>query len=450
MNKKKINKQFYKYVIPSMITMLLSGFYAIIDGLFVSNAIDGSALAAINIAYPIQVILNATAIGIGIGGAVSYSYYSGQNKDKYMHKTIGITCLLLLISGVILPFILKNYVNELLIFLGAKGSVFKGAYAYINVILIGGLLPIIGNGINPLIRNQGKTIYATISMSSGLIVNIILDYLLVYKMHLGLHGAALATIIAQGVVALSGLAILIYFKLRYLKLSDFLPNKTIIKKILTIAISPFGQTLVPCIITIVTNWMCIRYGGNNALTIFSIICYVLSSAQLLLQGIGDGIQPLLSYYHGAKLPHLSKYVYKKALSLSMLVAIFLTSLVFIFPHYLTLIFNVKKDIYQQCHQALLITALAFPFIANNRLASALFYASERSLLSSILIYIEPCLILPSCLVIFAQLFDLTGIWLAYPIAQAIISVIALSFIYPISLKVKEHAMPLDMNYSIEI
>lgn len=72
MNKKIINQKFYKYVIPSMITMLLSGFYSIIDGLFVANAVNDSALAAINIAYPIQVILNATAIGIGIGGAVSY------------------------------------------------------------------------------------------------------------------------------------------------------------------------------------------------------------------------------------------------------------------------------------------------------------------------------------------------------------------------------------------
>ena len=158
MNKKIINQKFYKYVIPSMITMLLSGFYSIIDGLFVANAVNDSALAAINIAYPIQVILNATAIGIGIGGAVSYSYYNGQNKTKQMHKTIGVTCSLLLISGIILPIILNYFVNNLLVFLGAKGNIYNGAYEYIHIILIGGILPIIGNGINPLLRNQGKTI----------------------------------------------------------------------------------------------------------------------------------------------------------------------------------------------------------------------------------------------------------------------------------------------------
>lgn len=448
MTKKTINKQFYKYVIPSMITMLLSGFYSMVDGLFVSNAVNDSALAAINIAYPIQVILNASAIGIGIGGAVCYSYYSGQNKIKQMHKTIGITCFLLLLIGGILPFVLKYFVNDLLIFLGAQGNIYLGAYDYISVILAGGLLPVIGNGINPLLRNQGKTIYATISMSSGLITNIILDYILIYKMRLGLQGAALATITAQGIVALSGLIMLIYFKLRYLKLTDYLPNKIIIKKIFTIAISPFGQTLVPCIITIITNWICIKYGGDKALTIFSIICYILASAQLLLQGIGDGIQPLLSYYHGSKQTMLSNYIYKKARRLSLIISLTMAAIIFIYPTQLMSIFNVNNDIYHDCYQALLITALSFPFIGNNRLICSLFYASEHSLLSSILVYLEPCLILPSCLIIFSKLFNLTGIWLAYPIGQIILSIIALILVYPHSLKIKKTNYSIEMSSSI--
>ena len=435
MNKKIINQKFYKYVIPSMITMLLSGFYSIIDGLFVANAVNDSALAAINIAYPIQVILNATAIGLGIGGAVSYSYYNGQNKIKQMHKTIGVTCSLLLASGIILPIILNYFVSDLLFFLGAKGNVYNGAYEYIHVILIGGILPIIGNGINPLLRNQGKTIYATISMSSGLIVNIILDYVFVYKMQLGLHGAALATIIAQGFVAFSGAIMLIYFKLKELNLTDYIPNLITIKKILTIGISPFGQTLIPCIITVITNWMCIRYGGNDALTIFSIISYVLSSIQLFLQGIGDGIQPLLSYYHGCKEPLLIKYIYKKAISISFIISITLTSL-----------FNVDNGIYDECRKALIITALSFPFIGNNRLSCALFYATERTLFSSIIVYLEPCIIIPGCLIYFSNILKLTGIWLSYPIAQIILTIIALCFIYFILLKNKK--ISANTKYSI--
>ncbi len=83
MRKEIMKKQFWKYVLPSMFAMLLSGFYSIIDGLFVGNAVGNTALAAINIAYPIQVVLNATAIGIGIGGAVTMSWFRGKNQEKY-------------------------------------------------------------------------------------------------------------------------------------------------------------------------------------------------------------------------------------------------------------------------------------------------------------------------------------------------------------------------------
>ena len=192
--------------------------------------------------------------------------------------------------------------------------------------------------------------------------------------------------------------------------------------------------------------MCIHYGGNDALTIFSIISYVLSSIQLFLQGIGDGIQPLLSYYHGCKEPLLIKYIYKKAISISFIISITLTILVIIFPNTLTSLFNVDNGIYDECRKALIITALSFPFIGNNRLSCALFYATERTLFSSIIVYLEPCIIIPGCLIYFSNILKLTGIWLAYPIAQIILTIISLCFIYFILLKNKK--ISANTKYSI--
>lgn len=82
MERKYLNSQFWKYILPSMFTMLLSGFYSIVDGLFVGNSVGNDALAAINLVYPIQVILNASAIGIGIGGAVALSYFQAGMKRR--------------------------------------------------------------------------------------------------------------------------------------------------------------------------------------------------------------------------------------------------------------------------------------------------------------------------------------------------------------------------------
>ena len=235
----------------------------------------------------------------------------------------------------------------------------------------------------------------------------------------------MATIIAQGVVALSCLAFLYASKLKEISLHCYVPSVSLIKRIITVGISPFGQTMIPCIMIVLTNWTCIMYGGNDALTIYSVISYVLSSAQLLLQGIGDGVQPLLSYYHGKGNKDVIHYLYRKAFFVSLGVSVILFMGVYLFNEPLTGLFGVSHSLYDGTKLALIITALSFPFIGISRLTSAVFYASGRSKNSTFLVYIEPCLLLPVFLIVFSSLFQLTGVWCAYPATQVVLSVIAL-------------------------
>ena len=116
MERKVISKKFWSYVIPSMLAMLLSGFYSIIDGLFVGNAVGSEALAAINIAYPIQVVLNATAIGVGIGGAIRMSCAKGAEDNADANKYFGNTLFLLVVSGIGLPCFFWQCMNRCYIF----------------------------------------------------------------------------------------------------------------------------------------------------------------------------------------------------------------------------------------------------------------------------------------------------------------------------------------------
>ena len=430
MNKTYLHRQFWKYVLPSMFAMLLSGFYAIVDGLFVGNAIGNTALAAINIAYPIQVVLNASAIGIGIGGAVVMSSAKGKHDLLGTNKAMGSSIGMLLIAGCILPIVLIVFMNPLLSMLGASGDLYKEAHSYILVILMGGILTVLGNGLNPLIRNHGKTILATVIMSSGLVTNIILDFILVFQLHMGLGGAALATIIAQGIVAVLSLIFLWKSDSCKLTLKSLLPDRAVSKQILRIALSPFGQTMAPSLVIIITNWMCLRYGGDGAVTIYSVISYVLASAQLLLQGIGDGVQPLISFYYGANKEHEIHVLYKKAFLMTLVTSILLCTAVFLFQEPLTALFGISDSLFADTRQALLITALSFPCLGITRLTSAIFYATEKTKNSTLLVYIEPCLLLPIALLIFSYLFQTTGIWIAYPVAQVVLCGMALWMKHP--------------------
>lgn len=424
-DKKRINRQFMHYVIPSMIAMLFSGFYSIVDGLFVGNSIGNVGLAAINLVYPIQVVLNATATGVGIGGSVLVSIYRGEGKERDMEHSAMQTIILLLIFGAILPVFFLGTKGIILNFLGAEGAIYKGADDYITTILIGGMLPVLGNGLNPIVRNQGKPIIATQNMVAGLVTNIVLDYVFIYKMNLGMFGAALATITAQGVVATMNVIYVVKLNHKNFKLDYILPNIAKIKRIMKIAISPFGQTIVPSIIIILTNWKCIEYGGDGAVAIYSVISYVLACAQLLIQGIGDGVQPLFSYYFGANKERELHYVYNKAFFLCSIFSVFLMVMTMVFSVQLAKYFNISPELMNETALALKTTAFAYAFFGVTRVTSAYFYATNHTKFSNLLIYIEPIVIAPAMLWIFTELFGLSGVWMAYPAIQVILSSISL-------------------------
>ena len=424
-DKKRINRQFMHYVIPSMIAMLFSGFYSIVDGLFVGNSIGNVGLAAINLVYPIQVVLNATATGVGIGGSVLVSIYRGEGKERDMEHSAIQTIILLLIFGAILPVFFLGTKGIILNFLGAEGAIYKGADDYITTILIGGMLPVLGNGLNPIVRNQGKPIIATQNMVAGLVTNIVLDYVFIYKMNLGMFGAALATITAQGVVATMNVIYVVKLNHKNFKMDYILPNIAKIKRIMKIAISPFGQTIVPSIIIILTNWKCIEYGGDGAVAIYSVISYVLACAQLLIQGIGDGVQPLFSYYFGANKERELHYVYNKAFFLCSIFSVFLMVMTMIFSVQLAKYFNISPELMNETALALKTTAFAYAFFGVTRVTSAYFYATNHTKFSNLLIYIEPIVIAPAMLWIFTELFGLSGVWMAYPAIQVILSSISL-------------------------
>lgn len=346
------------------------------------------------------------------------------NEDKARHA-MGSTLALLLVCGIILSVGLLALHPMLLRMLGAKGAMYAQARSYIIVVLMGGLLPVLGNGLNPLLRNYGKTFLATAIMSSGLMTNIILDYLFVFRFHMGLAGAAWATITAQGVVAVLTLLYMYARELKSYSRKDIVPDVPLVQSIVRIGLSPFGQTMAPSLVIVLTNWMCLRYGGDAAVTIYSVVSYVLCSAQLLLQGIGDGVQPLISFYYGAKKEDKIHILYRKAFFVTIAVSLILCIAVVLFLNPLTALFGISDAIFEGAKTAILITTLSFPFLGITRVTSAIFYATEKTRNSTFLVYMEPCLLLPLSLFALSFLFQLNGIWMAYPAAQLILCGIAL-------------------------
>lgn len=426
-----------QYIIPSMLAMMLSGFYSIVDGLFVGNAAGNDALGAINMVWPLQCVLNAVAVGTGVGSAVLMSTYMGEEREKDAENIWGMGVILLLLAGIVLPLLTLLFLSPLLSFLGAEGDMNVLCRQYIVVILIGGVFPVIGNGLNPLIRNRGNTVCATILMSCGLVTNIVLDYYLVYKFQLGLYGAGLATIIAQAVVACASIGYLLFSNPKLFRKENFRFKIREVNKILKIGISPFGQILVPSLTILFTNWKCIQYGGSHAVTIFSVVTYILSTILLLLQGIGDGVQPLFSYYHGAKKDKELKWVYWHAFTLSLIFSAFCMVLTIRYAGNLSDLFGITMALREDCKKAIIIVAFAFITSGLARLTCSYFYATGKPIISTILVYIEPCLLLPLFLNVMAAKYKMNGVWMAAPAVQLTLCTAALLMKWKISKKEKK-------------
>ena len=426
MNTKKLKKDLIKYIIPSMLAMMLSGFYSIIDGLFIGNFTGNDALGAINMVWPLQCILSSMAIGLGIGSAVLMSMYNGEGREKEADNVWGMGVLMLVSIGIIVPIIMLSFLSPLLDFLGADGHLNALCRQYIVIILSGGIFISLSNGLNPLIRNRGNTIGATAIMSSGLVTNIVLDYFLVYKYPMGLFGAGLATMIAQAVVACLSVIYLFKSNRHLFSKSNFILRKSEVKKICKIGISPFGQNLVPSLTILFTNWKCIQYGGNAAVNIFSVVIYILTAIQLLLQGIGDGVQPLFSFYYGAKKEKELHWIYRHAFALSIIVSVTSTFLTVRFAGVLSDTFGVVPEIRDMCITAITIVAFSYTTLGISRLTCSFFYATGKSLVSTILVYIEPCLLLPVLLSIMGALKGINGVWMTSPLVQLVLCVAALT------------------------
>lgn len=176
----KIHKEFFRYVIPSMLSFALSGVYAIADGFFVGNALGDNALAAVNMAFPLTAFLQAVGTGIGMGGAILYSISIGNNDEEKSRQYFGMSSLALVALGILFTVLFLIAAPAVLHLFGAVGEIQLLGEEYLKYIAFGAIFQVLGTGLVPFIRNMDSAVIAMVAMITGFITNIFLDYLFVW------------------------------------------------------------------------------------------------------------------------------------------------------------------------------------------------------------------------------------------------------------------------------
>lgn len=410
-NKKSMFRRILKQALPTMIAFTMSGMYSVVDGLFVGKAAGDIGLAAINIAWPIPAVITALGVGIGTGGSVLYSNMMGKGDREGCRRMFNTTATLLVLAGILLSLFLFLVKDPLLQILGAEGEVLEEAQKYTGIIIAGGVLQVCGTGITPILRNMNLSFAAMISMVTGFAVNIGVNYYLMFPMGMGIRGAAWGTVTAQLVVLVISVAVLL--KAYKEKARPALEGK-LAAGICRSGVTAFGVSLAPTVALIFTNWQCLRYGGNAAVACYAVISYIVFPVQYLLTGIGDGVQPLLSYYNGAGKPAELAQVRKTARVGAGVLGVITMAAVFICTPHLARWFGLSDEAVVFFETGMRISALAFLVTGFVKFNLSYLNAVLKTKLAVILTFAESLIVSPAYLFLLPVAVGMSGIWISLP------------------------------------
>lgn len=424
--KKKLGREFLKYVLPSMLAFALSGIYSIADGFFVGNELGDSALTAINVAYPLTAFIQAAGTGIGMGGAVLFTLAAGSASPEAKERYFGMAAVLLVLFGAVLTVLIYFVSPSVLRLFGAEGEILSLAEEYMRFIALGSLFQVLGTGLTPFIRNMGGTVTAMAAMMAGFFTNIVLDYLFVWVFPWGMVGAAVATVIGQAATFCVCLGYLIVKKQK--------PNFRFggkglryAGKMLLLGLSPFGLAFSPQFMLIFVNISASAVGGQFALNCFAPVSYAISVVLLLLQGVSDGCQPLVSREFGRGDVRSAKSVRNMAFAFALAVAAVCMVGMFFVRGSISKVFGASDEVTAEVGNILPLFIAGFLFVGLSRIATAFFYATGNTWRAYIVIYGEPLALL-LLLLILPNFMGITGTWLSVPLSQALLAVAALLLI----------------------
>lgn len=416
MNRRYLLKRIAKDCIPTIFSLLMSGLYAVMDGLFVGRAVGDAGLAAINIAWPIAAVITAVGIGIGSGGSVLYSNCKGKGEEErgeqVYHQTITLLAaaglFLLIVLGVTYPFILRG--------MGARGDVYQKAAEYIQIIIFGSAFQILGTGFVPMLRNRNLAFQAMISMAAGMGVNGVLNYILLFIVKIGIRGAAVGTIAAQFVVLMIS-SYFIYGKQK-VRLKIVWKNE-MIAEIFKIGISAFGLSLAPSVVLLFTNLQCLKYGGDPAVACYAVISYIVFPVQSMLMGIGDGTQPLMSFYSGAGRREELGFVKKVASIAVVVLGVIFFGTVLLVSNKIPGIFGMQGESSVYFGTGMAVSAVSFLFTGLAKFHISYMNATLQVKKAMQLIYGETIFVAPLLIFLLPCFFGINGIWLSLPGTQII-------------------------------
>ena len=413
-----------RFAVPSVIAMLVSALYNMVDQLFIGHSIGVLGNAATNVAFPLSMVCTSIGLLCGIGGAANFNLCMGRREPEHAKSYVGNAISMLAILGVILCVAVQLFLRPMMLLFGATPDVIDYACTYTRITSIGFPFLIVTIGGSNLIRADGSPKFSMLCNLVGAIVNTILDPLFIFVFHMGMAGAALATITGQ---ILSFALVVFYlrgFKTLPLSLSDLKPNMACWARIAALGATPAFNQVAMMVVQIVMNNTLTYYGSNSVygsdipLSCAGIISKVNMLFFSFVIGISQGLQPIVSFNFGAQKYDRVKDAYKKAVFAATAISIVAFLCFQLFPRQIIGIFGSGSEEYLHFAERYFRIFLFFTFLNGIQPVSSNFFTSIGAPKKGIFLSLTRQIIfLLPLLLIFPYLFGIDGVMYTAPIAD---------------------------------
>ncbi len=419
-----IGKLLVKLAVPTVVAQLVNMLYNIVDRIYIGHMPgDGSlALTGVGVCLPLIMIISAFAALVASGGAPRASIAMGKGDHDLAEKLLGGCFTLQIFISAILTAVMLIWSRDLLLMFGASENTIGYAADYMRIYAIGTLFVQLTLGMNAFITAQGFATTGMLTVLIGAVANIALDPLFIYGLGMGVRGAALATVISQGLSCVWVICFLRGKKtLLRLKRENLLVSPKLILPCVALGLAAFIMQSSESIISVCFNSSLLRYGGDVAVGAMTILSSVMQFAMLPLQGIAQGAQPISSYNYGARNADRVRQTFRLLLRVCLAYSVVLWAGIMLFPRVFAGIFTPDAELLDFTARALRIYC-AMLFLFGIQIACQMTFVSIGNAPCSILVAVlrKFVLLLPLIFLLPSLLPDkVTAVYLAEPVADAI-------------------------------
>ena len=413
-----------RLAVPMTVAQLINVLYSVVDRMYIGRLPDaaGNALTGLGLTFPIISIVTAFANLFGMGGSPLFSIERGRNNTEKAKEIMGNTFALLVGTGVVLTAVILLIKRPLLYAFGASDTTYPYADGYITIYLLGSIFVMVSLGMNNFINAQGFGRKGMMTVLIGAVTNIALDPVFIFVLHMGVRGAALATIISQFISALwavsflRGKKALIRLELPYLRL-----NFKLVGKIVGLGFSSFVMAITNSMVQVACNSTLQTFGGDLYVGVMTIINSVREVVTTPINGVTSAAQPVMGFNYGAKQYHR---VRTGILFTTIVCVVYTTAvwlLLFLFPQFFIGLFSGEAALREAAVPSMHIYFFGFCFMALQFSGQAVFlglgqakYAVTFSLLRKVVIVVPLTFLLP-----LIPGVGLYGVFLAEPISNVL-------------------------------